>query len=274
MKSSFLVLLFLLSSLLGFSSERDQQLNALKNKIAEKKALVVHVMIPLCDNKYQGIVPVNDQLGDGTNLNTNLYWGAGYGFRSYFKLKTDWKLVHKIANHSSTVLERVAFTKTIGSTRVIMVGDAFRGDQMKDCLRQFTYALAGKKKDSVNIPNLGTIQLGSDADLLIFSGHNGLMDDTLHIPEPIDNKEREAMVIACYSDSYFQPLLKKLKTYPLITTSGLLAPEAYVMHAGIEAWAKLKTANEIRIACGDAYYAKHPSSTQGGCRNLFRTGIR
>ncbi len=44
--------------------------------IAEGKPVVVHVVVALCDNVNQGIVPVPEAFGNGQDLGANLYWGA------------------------------------------------------------------------------------------------------------------------------------------------------------------------------------------------------
>ena len=49
------------------------------------KPLVAHVVVALCDNEYQGIVPVPATLGDGEDPAVESYWGAMYGVRSYFR---------------------------------------------------------------------------------------------------------------------------------------------------------------------------------------------
>jgi hypothetical protein len=250
---------------------RDSIRVLLKKKIQHKTPLIVHVFVPLCDNENQGIVPVNKKLGDGMNLQTNLYWGAGYGFRSFFKLKTDWKLKSK-DSLKDPILERVCFTKTMSNgTKIVMVGDAYRGDRMKQSLHHYFASLAGERHDSISVDRK-TLQIASNADLLIFNGHDGLMDDTVKIYKNVDGKPRDAMMIACYSGRFFQKHLEHCGGYPLITTTGLLAPEAYVMHAAIEAWAQQKSDSEIRNAAGDAYWVKHPKSGQAGSRGLFRTG--
>lgn len=45
----------------------------------------VHVFVALCDNKYQGIVPVPAAIGNGQDPNSNLYWGCSAGIGTYFK---------------------------------------------------------------------------------------------------------------------------------------------------------------------------------------------
>lgn len=244
----------------------------IRDKIKKKKPLIVHAFIPLCDNKNQGIVPVNAQLGDGMNLRTNLYWGAGYGIKSYFKKYDGWKLLSSKQDSVGPVLERVIFhKKNSAGTEIYFVADAYRGDKMKECLHDFFRSLGGWKQGNESVSGID-LAVYSDADLIVFNGHDGLMDDTLKYYYSKDSAEREAVNISCYSKSYFHPRYEKCGAYPLICTSGLLAPEAYVLSAVIENWALQKTASEIRNAAGDAYQSKHPSTTQKGARWLFNTG--
>src|SRR3954470_7171942 len=54
----------------------------------------IHVLVALCDNKYQGIIPVPKSIGNGQDPASNLYWGCDLGLKTYFKKKTsDWTLV-------------------------------------------------------------------------------------------------------------------------------------------------------------------------------------
>ena len=52
--------------------------------IAAGRPVVVHLVVALCDNKNQGIVPVPRSLGNGQDPRSNLYWGARFGVRGYF----------------------------------------------------------------------------------------------------------------------------------------------------------------------------------------------
>jgi hypothetical protein len=53
----------------------------------------IHIMVALCDNFYQGIVPVPEGIGNGQDPRTNLYWGCGYGVKTFFKRSADWQLL-------------------------------------------------------------------------------------------------------------------------------------------------------------------------------------
>jgi hypothetical protein len=252
--------------------QREPAIIRLKAKISAIKPLVVHAFVPLCDNENQGIVPVNKQLGDGLNLKTNLYWGAGYGVKSYFKKYDGWKLLKSKQDTIGNVLERVIYyKKNANGTEIYLVADAYRGDRMKECLHDYFRSLGGWKTENDSVQDK-SLSLYSEADLLVFNGHDGLMDDTLKEYFSKDSILREAVSISCYSKVFFHPRFEKCGAYPLICTSGLLAPEAYVLGAVIDSWANQKTALEIRYAAGDAYHSKHPSTTQKGARALFTTG--
>jgi len=59
---------------------------------------IVHVLVALCDNLHQGIVPVPARLGNGEDLQNNLYWGAAYGVKAFFTHKdSGWQLLSSIA---------------------------------------------------------------------------------------------------------------------------------------------------------------------------------
>ena len=44
--------------------------------LAKDNLRVIHAFVALCDNKNQGIVPVQEKLGNGDDAQNNLYWGA------------------------------------------------------------------------------------------------------------------------------------------------------------------------------------------------------
>lgn len=97
---SYLIATLLLSSSCDSSSKKtsDKTLKpkqAILKNIAYSSSSIrsIHVFVALCDNKYQGIIPVPAKLGNGQELNNNLYWGSGYGMRTYFKKSKEWKLI-------------------------------------------------------------------------------------------------------------------------------------------------------------------------------------
>lgn len=250
---------------------REQTLSNLKNKKANKEPLIVHLFVPLCDNNNQGIVPVNASLGNGKSLRTNLYWGAGYGVKSYFKKVKDWKLLTSQIR-GDKVLERVVFKKIFqDNTEVYLIADAYSGDQMELCLKDYIASLTGEKDSILQINDTTSVPIYSKADLVIFNGHNGLMDVTLDIPKSKSHFKNETVAIACYSHSYFKDYWLYAHSYPIVSTTHLLAPEAYTIEAIINSWALGKSGTEIRNAAAKAYSDKHTCSYKTG-QKLFKTG--
>jgi hypothetical protein len=170
-------------------------------------------------------------------------------------------------------LQRIVFKKRyVNGVNVFIVADAYRGDAMKKCMRDFITSVAGLKKENLKIDSTLLLPIYSNADLIVFNGHDGLMDDTMKIYRNNDKQVRECALIACYSYSYFENHIVWANAYPLITTNGLLAPEAYALGGLIDKWAVLGSGQEIRTAVATAYLGKHPSSSIGACLGLFRTG--
>lgn len=250
--------------------ERTEIKNRLSEKIASKEDLVVHLFVPLCDNEHQGIVPVNATLGDGFNPKSNLYWGAMYGIKSYFKRNAKWKMLSS-SNISDTILERVVFVwERSNASDVYVIADAYRGDKMKECLDDFYNALAISKESTIDV-NGKNIKIGSNADLVGFNGHNGMMDVEIEYKKNKNVPAKDAIVIACASHGFFTPNLQVSGGYPLLTTTNLLAPEAYVVEAVISAWAENKNGDEIVHAAGVAYN-EYQKCGLNGAKRLFKTG--
>ena len=113
--------------------------------------------------------------------------------------------------------------------------------------------------------------MGSGADLIAVNGHNGLMDVDVDAPASMDRQPKDAVAIACISHDYFREPLANAGGYPLLCTTGLMAPEAYVMRAILDGWGGGKTPAEIRKAAGAAYH-KYQKCGINGATNLFRTG--
>jgi hypothetical protein len=251
---------------------RDESYLRLQEKVRSGKSLVVHTMVALCDNDNQGIVPVNKSLGDGQSPRTNLYWGAMYGVKSHFKLVSNWKLVKSIQAVSDNVLERVVFQRRFSNGALVyLVADAYRGDRMEECIVDFFDSVAGRRADVVKIGDV-EFEIAKGADLITFNGHNGLMDFyDLSFEPTADEKQREVAVIGCASKDYFNPHLIMVKGYPLLMTTNLMAPEAYVLEGVIDSWAMGTDGAEIRRSAGAAYH-KYQKCGLTGATKLFSTG--
>jgi hypothetical protein len=86
-----------------------------------------------------------------------------------------------------------------------------------------------------------------------------------------NDRKREAIMLACYSKSYFSPHLKPGGASPLLWTSGLMAPEAYTLHDAIHEWANNSTPQQVRLAAAKAY-AKYQRCSLKAAQNLLVQG--
>jgi hypothetical protein len=142
---------------------------------------------------------------------------------------------------------------------------------MKDMIDDFFAASSGSQLENIEIESKHFQILGS-ANLIVFVGHNGLMDFELEsVPKKHDDDKRETIVLACASWNYFSKHLKTTGAEPLLWTSNLMAPEAYTLHAAIEGWIKSESAKQIRLRAAAAY-AKYQRISQKSAENLFVAG--
>lgn len=230
---------------------------------------VIHVLVALCDNVNQGIVPVPAHLGNGDDAAKNLYWGAAYGVRTYFSKSPHWQKLAEVDAPRENVLQRIIFKHR--TQNVYLVADAYRGIKMKETVRDFFSAVSGEKLENVEAGGQ-ELQVFGSADLIAFVGHNGLMDFKLEaVPKKHDEGKRDAVILACASRSYFTKPLKESGASPLLWTSNLMAPEAYILHDAIEGWVRNETGRQVQVRAAAAY-AKYQGISQRAAENLLVTG--
>lgn len=231
----------------------------------------IHILVALCDNEYQGIVPVPAKIGMGNQPNTNLYWGCGYGIKSYFKKSTEWKLLKKISlndsiSRDSILLERLLF-QHIGTGKFLLA-DAYNGRYIKNCTRDFLYSVSGQLKDTIHY-NRQVIGTNGNAQLIAYIGHDGLMDfDITDSIYNTDGKKRDCIILACRSRDYFKPFIIKAGGNALVWTTGLMCPEAYTVHDAIVAYCKKQSHQTIRIKAAEAY-SKYQKCSLKAAMNLL-----
>ncbi len=230
----------------------------------------IHVYVALCDNINQGIVPVPASLGNGQDPKSNLYWGAAYGVKSYFKFKTkDWELVETLKSDDKNVLERLLFKHR--TKDAYMLADAYDGAKIQDCIEDFLKASNGQREQRIAQGDL-ELSFGGAADLVSYIGHDGLMEFSVDIAYKEDvSKPKDAILLACYSKEFFKEELKKAKASPLLWTTHLMAPEAYTLKAALDGWLLRETPAEIEERAAQAYN-KYQKCGIRGARNLFASG--
>ena len=238
---------------------------------AQDSPKYIHVVVALADNENQGIVPIPASIGNGQNPNSNLYWGAGFGIRNWFHRKTTaWKLIKKVANPAPGILERCVFQHI--KTNSMMVADAWDGAEIKPATAAFLQYASGGDADTLMMGK-DCVNFGGNADLIVYIGHNGLMDfDLDHFPEKKNNRKREVIMLACVANGYFADALKTAGAYPLVWTTGLMAPEAYTLSYALDAWLAGKSREDVRLRAAQGYH-DYQKCGINGARNLFATGF-
>ena len=217
----------------------------------KRDGLTVQVIVALCDNVNQGIARVPAALGDGQTPRTNLYWGAMYGLKTWFRKQPHWK---QIPVKITSVIDRLEYAR-------------------------FEYAPPEGKKVTVHAWAIDGAKMGyalqlffdevrsGRSDLVVFVGHNGLMDTKL--PRGSTAKSTTpSMVLACQSNRYFQPLTQDHSGPLLLSTFGNMAPEAYTLDAALRSWAAGENEQAIRTAAAKAY-AKYQKCSVRAAGRLF-----
>ncbi len=234
---------------------------------------VIHVFVALCDNVNQGIVPVSASLGNGDNPSTNLYWGAAFGVKSFFSKSKVWEVVSQSNNPSAEVLERVVFKHKLRD--LYMVADAYQGREIRKTTIDFLDSAAGRAGEVLKVKTRnGEVDLYThgSADLVAYIGHNGLMDfDLPASPRGRDARQRRAIILACASKQYFDRPLIQTGATPLLWTTNLMAPEAYVLSAAIDGWANQESDEAVRARAAAAYH-KYQNCGLRAANKLFATG--
>lgn len=234
----------------------------------DSKTKTIHIFVALCDNRFQGIVPVPEMIGNGQDPDNNLYWGCAFGVRTYFRKSNEWKLL-KTQKVDSVRLERLIFKHTTKS--YYLVADAYDGQHIKQCTKDFLNSSAGLLNDTLHI-NDAIIGIAGNSKLVAYIGHDGLMDFQLSENyQNTDNKKRDVIILACYSKRYFSPLLNSANINPILWTSGLMAPEAYTIHDAITGYLNNETNEQIRSRAAMAY-SKYQKCSVKAAKNLLVTG--
>jgi len=235
------------------------------------KTRTIHVFVALCDNINQGIARVPDHLGNGQDPKGNLYWGAGYGVKSFFKYKAaEWKLVKSLKSGNPAILDRVLFKHK--TKDVYMLADAYDGAKIKVCTANFLKASNGQCSIEITVDSLN-LKFGGGAQLLAYVGHDGLMEFNVDLEyQPASTSTRDVIILACYSKHFFYSEVKRAKANPILWTKSLMAPEAYSLKAGIDGWILNETGEQIRERAAQAYSKYQKCGIKGG-RSVFTTGF-
>jgi hypothetical protein len=224
--------------------------------LAQDSALrTVHVFVALADNQSQGIVPVPAKIGNGEDPERNLYWGSAFGVKTFFARSADWVRIACGEKPKTEILERCVFKYR--SANVYLVADAYRGREIRQAILDFLASAAGDDPGTESVPSQsGAVKLPirGSANLVAYIGHDGLMDfKLLQFPHKKNETHRDAVVLACASKQFFAEPVRASGAYPLLWTTGLMAPEAYTLKGALDGWIAGENNEQIRDRAAGAY---------------------
>lgn len=230
----------------------------------------IHIFVALCDNQYQGIVPVPKAIGNGQDPHNNLYWGCGYGIRTFFKRSEEWVWI-KTYQPDTLRLKRAIFKHT--KFNYYVVADAYDGKYIKKCTQDFMAASCGMEKDTLQLNDSLTLGISGNSKLLPYIGHDSLMEFELEKKyKNKDGVQRDVIILACISRTFFSPYLKEANVNPLVWTTGLMAPEAYTIHDALSGYVLEEPNEAIRTRAAKSYASYHKKCSEKAARNLLVTG--
>ncbi len=213
------------------------------------------------------------RLGNGLDPARNLYWGAAAGVKTYFARSSEWTLLTCGVKPKPEVMERCVFKYR--QAEVYLVADAYRGDEIRQAILDFLDAAAGASPETIHAPTAShavTLTVRGGSSLVAYVGHDGLMDFQLPIvPRQRNEIHRDAIILACASKQYFAAALKSSGAYPLLWTTGLMAPEAYTLKSALDGWIYHEDNEQVHERAATAY-DKYQKCGLRGARRLFATG--
>jgi hypothetical protein len=94
------------------------------------------------------------------------------------------------------------------------------------------------------------------------------MDGPVDPPAAKAEKPCDAIVLCCVSKSYFKDRLAKLGVRPVLMTTQLMYPGAFILRDAMPVWAKNGSFEEIRAA-GAAAYARNQKISIKAATGVF-----
>lgn len=212
----------------------------------------IGVFVALADPKHTGIEALPMSIGDGDNAETNLYWGNDEGLKGTFDRSKKWKLVDKNETpRADVVLSTRTYRRAGGG--LVLVARAYRGSQMQRCIQDYEGAVAH-----------------GGYDLVVFIGHDGLMDFQLPMPQRAADqaKKPDCVALCCVSENFFKQRLLAAGGRPVLLTTQLMYPGAFTLEALADTWAAGGSPEAIRESAAAAY-AKNQKISKKAALGVF-----
>jgi hypothetical protein len=220
----------------------------LSANLAHAADKTIGVFVALADNQSQGIVRVPDAIGNGEDPERNLYWGTAEGLKGVFDRIQDWELTEKKDRPENAQVLRIRIYHNARKS-LVLHAKAYKGSAIKECIGDFEAAIAA-----------------GAYDMVAFIGHNGLMDFELPRPTKSAAQARipDCVVLCCKSEQYFKARIESAGGRPILLTTQLMYPGAFILRAAAESWADGQRPSVIRERAGIAYAENQKLSKKAG----------
>ena len=213
------------------------------------------------------------KLGNGEDAEHNLYWGSAYGVKMFFSRSAEWERVGCSQKPQRAILERCTFKYR--TANLYLVADAYRGIEIEQAIVDFFDSAAGIGEQTLTVSaGSGDLKLPfrGGANLVAYIGHDGLMDFELpRLPHRRNQVHRDVVVLACASKQFFATGVRASGAYPVLWTTGLMAPEAYTLKSALDGWIAGESNEQIRERAAGAYDKYQKCGIRAAYR-LFATG--
>ena len=226
---------------------------SVRKDIDQGKPLVVFVFVPLCSN--QQIWCGSKLAGDPVGLRSNIYWGAVFGARRFFdEYRSPYERV-ETKSGSAPDLERIVYRLRVpgepwgrpAGERVeqFVVLQAVHGSHINGAVERFWKTAT--QGGCVTFQD-GDQERTERIHVVGYAGHNRLMDNVALPPAPPAEQASPipSFVLACFSERYFGPSLRRAGARPLVTTRSYMAPEGYLVRAIAEGLAANESPEGLR----------------------------
>ncbi len=255
------------------AAEAEAWLDGLYARVAADlragRPLVVQVHTPLCSNDL--IRCGGHGLGDGDDVDRNLYWASSGGMRGWFERRgSGWTEVARRRFDGGDVLEEVAWRRRVepgpawrrrGVERafeVVVVADAWRGEAIDAADDAYAADLFGAAPRAVALDDGTVVQAGGAAQVVAYVGHNHWMA----LREPYDwgrfaarggGPPKGTIAIACLSADWLGAAVAARSRVPLVMTRDLLFAGAHSFDGAVRAFADGAPLAGLRAAAARAY---------------------
>ncbi|HZS38425.1 MAG TPA: hypothetical protein VFF06_16435 [Polyangia bacterium] len=243
-------------------------LDALYDRVAKDaragRPLVVQVHVALCDNHQ--LVCGGRGLGDGDDLEKNLYWATSGGLRGWFGRRgSGWTLAARERGARGGVIETLVWRRRVEPSGalasrgvrapfdVFVVADGWRGRAIDRAIDAYAADLFGAEPRAVALPDGTTLAAGGAAHVVAYVGHDRWMDrDDFAWPAPGGGPVKGTIAVACFSADYLAAVPAPARV-PLLMTRDFLFAGSHSFEGAVRAFAAGESLAGIRVAAARAY---------------------